>query len=68
MDPQEGGGLFPFSQCITFKEPRGSSSVMRFPKEVVIRRWVGRGMPMLGIPLQLITCKVLSISATKGKI
>ena len=41
--------------------------MVRFPNEVMIRRWVGRGKPMSDIPLQLITCNVHSVSAMKGK-
>lgn len=32
----------------------------------MIRRWVGRGKPILDIPLQLVTYKVPSTSASKG--
>jgi hypothetical protein len=67
MNPQERPPPFPFCQCIALEEPCCGSTEPSFPNEVVIRRRVRGREPVLNVASQLVTYKISSVSATKGK-
>jgi hypothetical protein len=65
MDPQERPLRFPFCECIALKEPCCSSTMLCFPKNVVIRRRVRWREPVLEVPSQLVTYKIPSVLVMK---
>jgi hypothetical protein len=67
MDPQERPLRFPFCKCFALQEPCCRSTMSCLPKKVVIRRRVRGRKPVFDVPSQLVTYKILSVSATKGR-
>ena len=54
MYPKEGIDYFPFLECATLKEPRGSSLLVGLARDVVIYRRVRRGKPFVNILFYLV--------------
>jgi hypothetical protein len=69
MDPQEGPPFFPFCKCVVvaLQEPCCSPTMLGRPKSVVIRRRVRGRKPAFDVPSQLVTYKIPSVLATKGR-
>ncbi len=65
VNPQEGPARFPICQRLAFEEPLCSSTMSCLRNEVVVRRWVRGGEPLLNVLLQLVTYKTPSVTATK---
>ncbi len=56
MDPQQEALRVPLGEDARLEEPRGSSILMDFTRNVVVWRRIRRSEPTSGLPLQTITC------------
>ena len=61
--------FFPFCKCIVIvlQEPCCSPTMLCHPKSVVVRRRVRGRKPAFDVPSQLVTYRIPSVSATKGR-